>query len=72
MFKAFAGMGDSFLCACGWVALDRIIITDAGPREQANGGLCKGKGSKRVHLGTIICVIVGCSCKDVCECYMSI
>ena len=54
------------------MALDRIIITDAGPREQANGGLCKGKGSKRVHLGTIICVIVGCSCKDVCECYMSI
>lgn len=61
--EAFAGMGDSFLCACGWVALDVSIIADEGPRGQANGGLCKRKGCKvssGVQLGTSLCRIEEC------------
>jgi len=27
-------MGDSFLCACGWVALDGDIIADVGREDK--------------------------------------
>ena len=57
VFKAFAGMGDSFLCACGWVALDGDIIADVGREDKQIADYVKGcKVNIIVQLGTTMCV----------------